>query len=69
MDFDEVVKKRKMMREYQQGKQIPTDLLNKLLRNAHSLPSTRYTQVLKFILVIDTNSIRMTLIINLNSQI
>jgi DNA replicative helicase MCM subunit Mcm2 (Cdc46/Mcm family) len=25
MDFDEVVKKRKMMREYQQGKQIPTD--------------------------------------------
>jgi nitroreductase len=35
MDFDEVVKKRKIIRKYQQDRQIPADLINKLLRNAH----------------------------------
>lgn len=37
MDFDEVIKKRKMVRKYRQERQIPTDLINKLLRNAHTI--------------------------------
>ena len=53
MDFDEVVKKRMMMREYQQDGQISTDLINKLLRNAHRSPSAGHTQVQEFIIVID----------------
>jgi nitroreductase len=53
MDFDEVVKKRKMIREYQQDRQISTDLINKLLRNAHRSPSAGHTQVQEFIIVID----------------
>ncbi|MGH9986621.1 MAG: nitroreductase family protein [Nitrososphaeraceae archaeon] len=53
MDFDEVIKKRKMIREYQQDRQIPTDLINKLLRNAHRSPSAGHTQVQEFIVVID----------------
>lgn len=53
MDFDEVIKKRKMVREYQQDKQIPTDLINNHLSNAHRLPSAGYTQVQEFIIVID----------------
>jgi nitroreductase len=53
MDFDEVVKKRKMIREYQQDRQIPTDKINKLLRNAHSSPSAGHTQVQEYIIVID----------------
>jgi nitroreductase len=53
MDFDEVIKKRKMIREYQQNRQIPTDLINKLLRNAHRSPSAGHTQVQEFIVVID----------------
>ena len=53
MDFDEVIKKRKMIREYQQDRQIPTDLINKLLRNAHKSPSAGHTQVQEFIIVID----------------
>jgi nitroreductase len=53
MDFDEVVKKRKMIREYQQDRQVPTDLINKLLRNAHRSPSAGHTQVQEFIVVID----------------
>jgi nitroreductase len=53
MDFDEVIKKRKMIRKYQQDRQIPTDLINKLLRNAHRSPSAGHTQVQEFIIVID----------------
>jgi nitroreductase len=53
MEFDEVVKKRKMIREYQQDRQIPTDIINKLLRNAHRSPSAGHTQVQEFIIVID----------------
>lgn len=53
MDFDEVVKKRKMIREYQQDRQIPTDIINKLLKNAHRSPSAGHTQVQEFIVVTD----------------
>jgi nitroreductase len=53
MDFDEVVKKRKMIRGYQQNRQIPTDKINKLLRNAHRSPSAGHTQIQEYIIVID----------------
>ena len=53
MDFDEVVKKRKMIREYQQNRQVPTEIINKLLKNAHRAPSAGHTQVQEFIVVID----------------
>jgi nitroreductase len=53
MDFDEVVKKRKMIRKYQQDRQISTDIINKLLKNVHSSPSAGHTQVQEFIVVKD----------------
>jgi nitroreductase len=53
MEFVQVVKKRKMIREYQQDRQIPTDIINRLLRNAHGSPSAGHTQVQEFIVVID----------------
>lgn len=53
MDFDEVVRKRKMIREYQQDSQIPTIIINKLLKNAHRSPSAGHTQVQEYIVVID----------------
>ena len=53
MDFDEVIKKRKMIRGYQQTRQVPTGIINKLLKNAHSSPSAGHTQVQEFIVVID----------------
>lgn len=52
MDLDEVVKKRKMIRKYQ-DRQVSTDIINKLLRNAHRSPSAGHTQVQEFIIVID----------------
>jgi nitroreductase len=53
MDFDEVVRKRKMIREYQQDSHIPTEIINKLLKNAHRSPSAGHTQVQEYIVVID----------------
>lgn len=53
MDFEEVIKKRKMIREYQQDRQIPIDIINKFLVNAHSSPSAGHTQVQEFIVVRD----------------
>ena len=53
MDFDEVIRKRKMIREYQQDSQIPTEIINKLLKNAHRSPSAGHTQVQEYIVVID----------------
>ena len=53
MDFDKVVKKRKMIRKYEQDRQVSTDIINKLLRNAHRSPSAGHTQVREFIIVID----------------
>jgi nitroreductase len=43
MEFDEVIKKRKMIREYRQDRQVPADLINKLLKNAHRSPSAGHT--------------------------
>ena len=54
MDFDEVVKRRKMIREYDLNRQqIPDKIITKLIRNAHRAPSAGHTQVQEFIIVRD----------------
>ena len=53
MDFDEVIRKRKMVREYDHGKQISDKIIIKLIRNAHRAPSAGHTQVQEFIIVKD----------------
>jgi nitroreductase len=39
LDFDEVVRKRKMIRQYDTQRQIPDEIIMKLIRNAHRAPS------------------------------
>jgi nitroreductase len=57
MDFDEVVKRRKMIREYDLGRQqIPDKIVTKLIKNAHKAPSAGHTQVQEFILVKDDST-------------
>lgn len=53
MDFDEVVRKRKMIREYEADTQIPNETISKLIKNAHTAPSAGHTQVQEFIIVKD----------------
>ena len=51
MDFNEVLRKRKMIREYDQSRQLPREIIMKLIRNAHRAPSAGHTQVQEFIVV------------------
>jgi nitroreductase len=57
MNFDEVVKRRKMIREYDSGRQqIPDQIIAKLIKNAHRAPSAGHTQVQEFIIVKDAST-------------
>jgi nitroreductase len=57
MDFDEVVKRRKMIREYDSDRQQISDkILTKLIKNAHKAPSAGHTQVQEFIIVEDPST-------------
>jgi nitroreductase len=57
MDYDEVVKRRKMIREYDLDRQqIPNEIITKLIRNAHRAPSAGHTQVQEFIIVKDAST-------------
>jgi nitroreductase len=52
MELDSVIRKRKMIRAYK-PKQIPDDLIKKLIANALKAPSAGHTQVQEFIVVKD----------------
>jgi nitroreductase len=53
MEFEQVIRKRKMIREYDQAKQVSDEIIMKLIRNAHRAPSAGHTQVQEFIIVKD----------------
>jgi nitroreductase len=55
MEFDRVVRKRKMVRRYKAEKPIPDSILDKLIENAHRAPSAGHTQVQEFIIVKDSS--------------
>lgn len=57
MEFDEVVKRRKMIREYDlDRRRIPDNIITKLIRNARRAPSAGHTQVQEFIIVKDAST-------------
>jgi nitroreductase len=53
MEFEQVLRKRRMIREYDPDKQIPDKIIRKLLRNADRAPSAGHTQVQEFVIVKD----------------
>ena len=56
MDFEEVVRKRKMIRKYETRRPVPDKLIEKLIENAHRAPSAGHTQVQEFIIVRDNQT-------------
>jgi nitroreductase len=56
MDFDQVVRKRKMVRHYKADKPIPDSIITMLIENAHRAPSAGHTQVQEFIIVKDSST-------------
>jgi nitroreductase len=55
MEFNEVVKKRKMIRQYEAEIPVPDYVVSKLIENAHRAPSAGHTQVQEFIIVKDSS--------------
>src|SRR5207247_5290123 len=53
MEFEQVIRKRRMIKEFDPAKQIPEKIIMKLLRNAHRSPSAGHTQVQEFVIVRD----------------
>jgi nitroreductase len=56
MDFDQVVSKRKMIRQFEQDRQVLDNIIMKLIKNAHRAPSAGHTQVQEFIIVRDSKT-------------
>jgi nitroreductase len=52
MEFDHVVRKRKMIRKYL-SKNIPDKIISKMIKNTSKAPSAGHTQVQEFIIVRD----------------
>ena len=52
-EFDDIIKRRKMIRQYKQDKPITKEIVDKLIANAHRAPSAGHTQVQEFIIVQD----------------
>jgi nitroreductase len=52
MEFDHVVRKRKMIRKYLPN-MIPESIMSKMIKNASKAPSAGHTQVQEFIIVKD----------------
>ncbi|MDQ3847346.1 MAG: nitroreductase family protein [Thermoproteota archaeon] len=52
-DLDKVIRKRKMIRKYDQTRQVPEKIINKLIDNACRAPSAGHTQVQEFIVIKD----------------
>jgi nitroreductase len=53
MEFEQVIRKRRMIREFDPNKQIPEKIITKLLRNAHRARSAGHAQVQEFVVVTD----------------
>jgi nitroreductase len=67
MEFDEVVKKRKMIRRYQ-ARPIPDSIVDKLLENAHKAPSAGHTQIQEFIIVTDSETKKKLRKVSVNQE-
>jgi len=52
-EFYDIIKRRKMVRQYIKDKPIPQEIVDKLISNAHRAPSAGHTQVQEFIIVQD----------------
>jgi nitroreductase len=53
MEFEQVIIKRRMTRDFDSDKQIPEKAITKLLSNTQRAPGARHTQVQEFVAIMD----------------
>lgn len=56
MEFNQLVRRRKMVRQYILGKSIPDSIIATIIQNAHTAPSAGHTQVQEFVIVKDPST-------------
>jgi nitroreductase len=68
MELDEVIRKRKMIRKYKQNREVPEQLVKKLIDSAARAPSAGHTQVQEFIVIKDLNTKRKLRLASVNQE-
>jgi nitroreductase len=67
-ELDKVIRKRKMIRKYDQTREVPDKIINKLIDNASRAPSAGHTQVQEFIVIKDPNAKRKLRLASVNQE-
>ena len=67
-ELDKVIRKRKMIRNYDQTREVPEKIINKLIDNASRAPSAGHTQVQEFIVIKDPSTKRKLRLASVNQE-
>ncbi len=67
-ELDQVIRKRKMIRKYDQTREVHEKLINKLIDNACRAPSAGHTQVQEFIVIKDPSIKRKLRLASVNQE-
>jgi nitroreductase len=67
-ELDKVIRKRKMIRKYDQTREVAEKIINKLIDNASRAPSAGHTQVQEFIVIKDPSTKRKLRLASVNQE-
>lgn len=67
-ELDKVIRKRKMIRKYDQTREVPDKIINKLIDNASRAPSAGHTQVQEFVVIKDPGIKRKLRLASVNQE-
>jgi nitroreductase len=67
-ELDKVIRKRKMIRKYDQSREVPEKIINKLIDNASRAPSAGHTQVQEFIVIKNPSTKRKLRLVSVNQE-
>jgi nitroreductase len=67
-ELDKVIRKRKMIRKYDQSREVPDKIINKLIDNASRAPSAGHTQVQEFVVIKEPSIKRKLMLASVNQE-
>ena len=67
-ELDKVIRKRNRIRKYDQTREVPDNLINKMIDNASRAPSAGHTQVQEFVVIKDPSIKRKLRLASVNQE-
>lgn len=67
-ELDKVIRKRKMIRKYDQSREVPDKIINKLIDNASRAPSAGHIQVQEFVVIKEPSIKRKLMLASVNQE-